>query len=258
MNHLRAILIMAVFALASLLVSAPANAQSGNQWVANYFPNLDWTGQPIYTEYPNIINYNWGTNSPGPGMPNQNWTARFTSTAFFYAGVYRFTVLAADEFAFYVHGALIGDTRNAGQSGKTFVYDVSMLQSNANIQLDFRQYSGTAYVMLTWQYIKEAAPTPAPPPPSQPTGPWGPGSASSVQTQYGDYTPCIQQVLHQSKCFQSSGQWDSPNLGSIETEPQIIVWGNCKADEVQTMQLYYDQDPQPAKCSKTEAGWFPN
>jgi hypothetical protein len=40
-------------------------------------------------------------------------------------------------------------------------------------------------------------------------------------------------------------------------EPQIVVWGNCTADAVQTMQLFINTAPQSAACSKTEAGWFP-
>jgi hypothetical protein len=81
-----------------------------------------------------------------------------------------------------------------------------------------------------------------------------------VQTKYGDYTPCIQQNIHQKNCFQSDGAWDSPNMGSIEMEPQITVWGNCTAD--QTTQFRVSCDPQIPlqnfKCSKTEAGWFPS
>ncbi len=47
-------------------------------------------------------------------------------------------------------------------------------------------------------------------------------------------------------------------MGSIETEPQILVWGVCTPDSVQTMQLACNQEPQSAKCSKTGAGWFAN
>ncbi|MGL4650444.1 MAG: hypothetical protein ACRC1H_13635, partial [Caldilineaceae bacterium] len=81
--------------------------------------------------------------------------------------------------------------------------------------------------------------------------------AQSVQTRYGDFTPCIQANNHQKTCFVSDGAWDSPNFGSIEMEPAITQWGNCVADTVQNRQLYVERPPQPAACSKTEAGWFP-
>ena len=79
-------------------------------------------------------------------------------------------------------------------------------------------------------------------------------------TQFGDYTSCIQQGQHQSQCFQSNGAWNAPNMGSIETEPQIQIWGNCEPDSVTTFQMSCDPEepPESFKCSKTGAGWFPN
>jgi hypothetical protein len=77
-----------------------------------------------------------------------------------------------------------------------------------------------------------------------------------VQTIYGDFTPCIQQNLHQSNCFQSTGAWDAPNLGSIQMEPQVLIWGNCTADNIVTQQVYVGQPAQQTKCSKSLAGFY--
>ena len=84
-----------------------------------------------------------------------------------------------------------------------------------------------------------------------------PPSSSKVVTQYGDYTPCIQQNIHQSNCFVSDGAWDSPNLGSIQMEPQITSWNICVADTTETYTNPNGQ-PQSYNCSKTLAGWFGN
>jgi hypothetical protein len=242
---------------------APVQAQSGNSWRIDYFNNTDWAGAPVYTEYTNVLSHNWGTAAPGPNMPSINWTARMTSQVFFYAGVYRLSITADDEFALVIDGVTYFSTLGQGLSGKTVVVDVSLNQGTHDVMVNFRQFTGSAYFVLDWSYMKDpnyvypgvpVAPTPAPTPTPVPPA----ESPTSVVTQYGDYTRCIQFDLHQSECFQSSGQWDSPNLGSIETEPKIVVWGNCTGDTVQTMQLYANQPPQPAKCSKTEAGWFPN
>jgi hypothetical protein len=253
-----------VLCLATLLTAAPATAQSGNTWQVDFFPNLDWAGSPVYTIWASLIAFNWGTNSPAPGMPADNWTARMTTNAFFYAGLYRFTVQADDEVVLTVGGVTYLNTLNQGQSGRTFTLDIPLVQGNQFIQLDYREYTGTAYVYLNWQLISSSSPQPMPPmatpPPTSSNPPPGTvpvASPSSVVTQYGDYTPCIQQGIHQSNCFQSNGAWNAPNMGSIEMEPQIVVWGNCVSDQVVTMQLYVNTAPQPAKCSKTEAGWYP-
>jgi hypothetical protein len=265
MKRLLILATVIVTCLALLVTAQPATAQNGNQWRVDYYPNLDWAGYPVATYSTGLVAFNWGTNPPAYGMPAQDWTARMTTDAFFYAGLYRFTVQADDEVALFIDGVTYLDTRGQGQSGKTFTIDIPLNQNYHRVQVDFRQFSGTAYLYVTWTYDKATAPpvsTPLPPPPPSGSQP-APGtvpmpSPSSVVTQYGDYTPCIQQNLHQSQCFQSNGAWDSPNMGSIETEPKIVLWGNCVGDSIQTIQLYQNTPPQSAKCSKTEAGWFAN
>lgn len=252
-----------VLCLAMLLTAAPTTtAQSGNQWQVDFYPNLDWAGYPAVTFWTSLIAFNWGSNPPAPGMPASNWTARMTSNAFFYAGLYRFTVQADDEVVLTVGGVTYLDTRNQGQSGRTFTLDIPLVQGNQFIQVDYRQYTGAAYIFVNWQLISPAQPTQpiATPPPSGSNPPPGTvpvASPSSVVTQFGDYTSCIQQGIHQRNCFQSNGAWNAPNMGSIDMEPQIVVWGNCVSDQVVTMQLYVNTAPQQAKCSKTEAGWYP-
>ena len=256
MKRLWSLVAVVALAVALLLPSQPATAQSGNQWRVDYYANTNWSGAPVYTQFANVINFNWGTGSPGPGVPADNFTALMTSNAYFYAGTYRFTILADDEVRLTVNGITIFDSTGAGLSGKTFVVDVPLAEGNSFVQADYREFTGSAYVSIDWQYLKDGTPTTptTPPPPSNP-------SQSSVQTKYGDYTPCIQQGLHQSKCFQSDGAWDSPNLGSIEMEPQIQIWENCNANEVKNFVTDPNTNPpteRAFRCSKTEAGWFPN
>ncbi len=144
------------------------------------------------------------------------------------------------------------NTRDQGMSGKVLTVTIPLNESRwYNLQVDFREFTGDAFLFLNWAMV--GGPTTAPPADLGPAVP----SATSVQTRYGDYTPCIQQGIHQSNCFVPDGQWDSPDMGSIEMEPQIVVWGNCTANTIQSMRLYDNMPAQQAKCSKTDAGWFP-
>jgi hypothetical protein len=244
--------------LGTLLAASPAEAQSGNVWQALFYNNPNWQGGPVFTQNPSIVSYNWGSDTPpGPNMPSQFWTARFTTTAFFYAGMYRFQIQADDEFALWIDNALFADTRGANQPGKTVVIDVPVAQGNHFVQIDYRQYTGPAYIFANWSFIKGGDVNPMPPAPPAPPAPPPPPSGSLV-TDFGDYTPCMQQQIHQVNCFQSNGAWNAPNAGSIQMEPQILLWERCKPDEVRTKRLWSNRDPVSAKCSKTEAGWFPN
>ncbi len=256
----------------------PLSAQNGNIWNASFFSNPNWTAPAAMGMQSTYIDFNWGTVPPGPGMPATNWTATMTSSVYYYySGTYIFQVLADDEISLQIDGVTYINTIGAGMSGKTVQAVVPLSQGTHNLTVQYRQYTGTAYAYLNWAYVNPAGgyiytplPTPMPsgtpvasPPGPTPTpacDPWWecscPSSAASVTTEYGDYTPCIEQDLQQTACFVSDGQWDSPNTGSIEMEPQIQVWGNCTPGAMQCMQLACNQEPVQATCSKTAAGWF--
>jgi hypothetical protein len=247
--------------LAALLPASPALAQSGDTWQVFYFNNTNWQGSPAYFQYASSVNFNWGSDTPpGPNMPAQNWTARLTANVFFYAGIYRFQVQADDDFALYIDNALYADTRGANLPGKAFTIDIPLSQGNHYIDIEYRQFTGPAYLFANWTFAKSGNPQPPPPQPQPPAPPAAnqPFPAPpSLATDYGDYTSCAQQRIHQQNCFQSNGAWNAPNLGSIQMEPQIVRWERCTPDQVQSIQLYTNQPAQTAKCSKTEAGWFP-
>jgi hypothetical protein len=251
-----------VGALAGGLYPAVAHAQSGNQWAAYYYNNPDWAGNPVYIAGTTQISYNWGEASPATGVPWDNFTGSYVTDAFFYAGTYAFTSTADDEVAIVVDGVTYLDTRGQGLSGKNQTVYVPMWQGTHRVEVYYREYSQSAYLYVTWSYVKDDGyypPAPVPPAPPAPVA-CGPQSEASVQTEFGDYTPCIEQGIHQVTCFQSTGQWNAPNYGSIQNEPQIEVWMACTPDSVANFTVSCDaEEPQEEfKCSKTGAGYFRN
>ena len=192
-------------------VTAPLLAQSGNSWYVVYYSDPNWS-VPTAGQYTSYIAFDWGTGAPSPGMPSTNWTANMTTTAYFSAGNYTFSALADDEISMQIDGVTYINTMGAGMAGKPVSLILPMTEGYHNIAVWYRQYTGEAYVYLTWAY---GSVTPAP------TGtpscdPWWscscPVQATTLTTRYGDYTNCIQQNIHQSNCFVSDGQWDSPNM----------------------------------------------
>ena len=80
-----------------------------------------------------------------------------TSTAYFYSGNYTFSALADDEISMQIDGVTYINTIGAGMSGKSVSIVVPMTQGNHNLVVHYRQYTGTAYVYLTWTYGSLAA-----------------------------------------------------------------------------------------------------
>jgi hypothetical protein len=237
--------------LAALVGALPVGAQSGNTWRIDYFNNPNWAGSPVTTQWNSLIAFNWGFGSPSPAVPVDNFSARMTTDAFFYAGTYQFTGVADDEIVIIVDGVTHLDTRGRGLSGKPFTVNIAMWQGTHRVEVLYREFTQAAYVFVNWSLLGSGV-TPPPPPSAPPL----PANASSVQTQFGNYTPCMQQNIHQANCFVSDGAWDSPNLGSIQMEPQIASWNVCAANTVSTF-INANRVPQEFVCSRTLAGWFP-
>lgn len=251
--RLGAIVLFILAAVAGGAFVSTTFAQSGNTWQVVMYPNPTWSPPAAFTYTTTNPYFNWGTAAPGPNMPTSNWSAVMTSNAGFSQGVYQFQVLASGEYVFRINSNTVQNTIGTGQGGKTQVFNVNMAGGTSFIEVDFRQNNGPAYLTINWSYV-QPAPVPT-------TGPatCRPAATSvpSLQNQFGDFTPCIQQNLHQSACFSSSGQWDSPNIGSIEMEPKIVVWGSCTADQESNMVIQACGPSVPVKCSKSAAGWYP-
>jgi hypothetical protein len=261
MRRICTLLTVAVLCLAVLLLPNAAAAQSGNVWQVVYFNNANWAGNPVFTQSTSFVSFNWGSDTPpGPFVPAQNWSARLTTSAFFYAGIYRFQIQADDDFALWIDNVLYADTRGAGVPGKAFTIDVPLTQGNHFVQVDYRQFTGPAYLFVNWSFAKggNIQPNPPAPPPPAPPQPQPPAPGGQLVTDFGDYSRCMQQQIHQKNCFVSNGAWDAPNMGSIEMEPQIAIWERCTPGQVHNKRVVPNGPKVSVTCSKTQAGWFRN
>lgn len=254
--------LLGVAALVTVLSFATndASAQSGSAWNVFYYNNPNWSGNPVFSNTAPYLDYNWNGASPAPNIPGTNWSLAATTSGYFTGGTYQFSALADDEVLLTVDNQIVIDTRGRNQVGKQQLVQYGIAGGVHNVQVNYRQFGGTSYLHVTWGIYKPINPPP-PPPPSNLPFPVPPPSAGSVSTPFGNYTPCIQQNLHQSKCFVQNGEWNSPNIGSIEMEPQITVWGNCSPADSE-IRWTVDANVRPIKtetfrCSKSLAGWFP-
>src|SRR3990172_4459685 len=113
--------LIAVLASVSMSVTAsPAAAQGA--WYAEYFSNRDLAGAPAITRYENSVNFDWGSGSPDPAIPADNFSARFTRDAEgFEAGTYRFSYRSDDGIRIWVGDVLVVDDWRDRQAGWSFI-----------------------------------------------------------------------------------------------------------------------------------------
>lgn len=80
---------------------------SGSAWTGYYFAN-QFLDDLKFTRIDPSIDFNWGIDSPGTGVPNDLWSARWISTQYFpSSGLYEFYAQVDDGVRIYVDNNLV-------------------------------------------------------------------------------------------------------------------------------------------------------
>lgn len=132
--------------------SNPARADTGANWTGSYYANPNLQGTPVFTRIDQAVVFNWGPNSPGPGIGSQLWSAQWLSVQYFPAGTYRFTVTSDDGVRVFIDGQLILNAWR-DQAPTTYNVNVQMASGNHAIQVDYYQGVGDASISLSWSSL---------------------------------------------------------------------------------------------------------
>lgn len=149
-------LLTAVALVPSLDVQAQA-AQTGTNWVGQFFNTTDLTGPVVgNAAYPAGINQSWPTGTPRdgaglvvPGVNATNYSARFTSTQTLPAGNYLFSLRYDDGVRFFIDSnQLINDF--TGGSARTTQVPVTLTGGQYTLKVEYVQNTAEAELQVVW------------------------------------------------------------------------------------------------------------
>lgn len=125
-------------------------------WTGRYYNNKNLSGSPVLTRNDGpTLDYLW-SGSPGPGVNNNSWSARWERTATYSAGTYRFTVTANDGVRLYVDGTrILNEWRN---QSATFTVERTLTAGSHTVRVELYDNTGSAQIRLSMTNIT------APPP----------------------------------------------------------------------------------------------
>jgi uncharacterized protein YraI len=154
----------------------PTQAQNlGTNWQAQFYPNTTFSGTPTSVVYPGGISFNWGlgppldaNNAPVTGMPNDNFSARFTSLqAFPVAGNYTFRVLANDGVRVTINGNVVLSQLNTVVTDGTtaeYQFTQTLAAGNVSFVVEYVEFLGSAALQFQWSNAGQVGPTSTPTP----------------------------------------------------------------------------------------------
>ena len=118
----------------------------------SYYNNMTLSGTPVLTRLDTTINFDWGTGSPNPKVSADQFSARWTRTAFFPEGTYLFTVTADDGVRLFFDGAPIID-HWVNQPPTTYTRTVWVTKGTHSIIMEYYENTGVATAKFSFQLI---------------------------------------------------------------------------------------------------------
>lgn len=150
--------LLALFTVFSFTTAV--QGQNNVSWTGQYFGNPDFQTPVVATRVDSDISFNWGYDAPLFGMPSDNFSVRWFSSAYFSAGTYRFTARADDYIRVVVDNNTVLDTFTPRRVDEVVLTEVTLTEGFHNIRVDYREVSGPAFLRLDWTLL-QAAQTPA-------------------------------------------------------------------------------------------------
>lgn len=120
-------------------------------WKGEYFDNRNLSGTPMIVRDDAAINFNWGTAAPAPGLPADNFSARWRRDLTFDAGTYRFSLRADDGVRFWIDGNLVIDEWHPASA--TYTAEVYLGAGTHSLRVEYFEATGGAIIVLDWERV---------------------------------------------------------------------------------------------------------
>jgi hypothetical protein len=137
------------------------------QFQATYFANQTLTAPSSLVRCEANADTDWGTGSP-PGLPVDNFSARYEGKVNFDAADYRFELGGDDGVRLYIDGTRLID-QWVDQGFTSYSHTRAMIAGLHDVRVEFYENAGLARVRLA--ITKQTAQPPPPPPPASCTNP---------------------------------------------------------------------------------------
>jgi hypothetical protein len=125
-------------------------------WKGEYFNNAGLSGAAVIIRNDPWVDFSWGVGSPGPSVPPDNFSVRWTRRLHFDKGSYRFSVKVDDGARLWVDDQLLIDQwHDSGPT--TYVSDRSLSSGDHSVRLEYYDRSGAAEAHLFWERSETAS-----------------------------------------------------------------------------------------------------
>ena len=121
---------------------------SNGVFTGSYFNNATLSGTPVLTRTDNTINFDWGSGSPDPSVPADNFSVRWIGNFTFEAATYTFNVTTNDGMRIYVDNNLILDQWQ--DQAASFSPTYTATAGTHQVKVEYYEGANTAKAQVSW------------------------------------------------------------------------------------------------------------
>jgi len=132
----------------SAATATPAPAGAG--WFAQFYNNKDLSGTPVLTRYDPWIGFDWGADSPAPGVWSDGFSARWTQKVHLNTDHYRFCARSDDGVRIWVGDTLVLDEWHANPA-ISFCGVHWAATGDYDVKVEYYEDGGSALIYVWWE-----------------------------------------------------------------------------------------------------------
>jgi len=140
----------------------PAPPASFAGWKGEYFANRELQGEPVLVRDDPEIKFDWGTGSPAPEVPADNFSVRWTNSGELPAGTYRVNIWVDDGMRMWIDNVLIIDGWVEGAT-RNYVADVNLAAGTHTARIEYFEAVGNAMIIMEVGSVEPPPPSDGPP-----------------------------------------------------------------------------------------------
>ena len=129
--------------------AAPDDRGPGGPWHADYYDNATLTGDPVVSRQEDMLDFNWGWDSPAPAIPSDDFSAVWTREIELSGGSYLFSTYSDDGVRLYIDGKRVIDSWRPMRGYRSATVDLS--EGVHTVRLEYFERGGIALVRLDWR-----------------------------------------------------------------------------------------------------------
>ena len=126
-------------------------------FAAEYFGNSTLSGEPVLTRSDDAIDFDWGDGGPGPLVPANVFSARWTRTNSYAAGTYRFSVTGDDGIRVLVDGTQVVNGWFY-QAPTTYTADIALSEGEHTVSVEYFEHTGGAVARFSESRVGDPPP----------------------------------------------------------------------------------------------------